>query len=93
MSFYWTTGWAKQRVPSWSSDLNVLQRSLFARLAVKEAPPCNYEINGHQYDMGYYLTSMISATTLQMVVSTMNVDQMTRDVRQVGGNLVEGSDI
>ena len=36
------------------NDINVLQRSLvFARLANVQAPDYNYEINSHQYNMGY----------------------------------------
>ena len=35
------------------SDTNVLQRSpLFKRLYDGEAPPCNYTINGHNYNIG-----------------------------------------
>ena len=28
---------------------------MFARLAAREASPVNFEVNGHQYNMGYYL--------------------------------------
>ncbi|XP_028059219.1 uncharacterized protein LOC114262953 [Camellia sinensis] len=38
------------------NDLNVLDRSpLFSDLAQGKAPPVHYTVNGHSYDMGYYL--------------------------------------
>jgi hypothetical protein len=47
-------------LPSSFNDINVLHRSpLFSKLANGEAPKVNYNINGHDYTMGYYLADMI----------------------------------
>jgi hypothetical protein len=47
-------------LPGSLNDFNVLSRSpLFSRLIQGEAPPCNYEVNGHEYSMGYYLADGI----------------------------------
>ncbi|XP_010693423.2 uncharacterized protein LOC104906381 [Beta vulgaris subsp. vulgaris] len=42
--------------PSRCNDINVLDRSpIFNDVFEGRAPPVSYVINGHQYDMGYYL--------------------------------------
>jgi hypothetical protein len=42
------------------NDINILQRShIFASFASKDAPACNYIVNGHDYIMVYYLTKDI----------------------------------
>jgi len=47
-------------MPGSHNDINVLQRlSLFAGLAELKAPPFHYTVNGHEYNMGYYLVNGI----------------------------------
>nr|XP_051197130.1 uncharacterized protein LOC127310499 [Lolium perenne] len=47
-------------LPGTLNDINVLQRSpLFAKLANKEAPTCNYKVMNNEYTMGYYLADGI----------------------------------
>lgn len=47
-------------MPGSHNDINVPQRSsLFARLTEEKAPPCHYNVNGHAYNLGYYLVGGI----------------------------------
>lgn len=47
-------------LPISHNDINILQRSyLFAWLAASTSPPCNFTVNGHQYDQSYYLADAI----------------------------------
>jgi hypothetical protein len=47
-------------MPGSHNDLNVLSRTpLSSRLVAGNAPPVSYEVNGHEYTMGYYLADGI----------------------------------
>ncbi|XP_028053304.1 uncharacterized protein LOC114257727 [Camellia sinensis] len=60
-------------MPRSHNDLNVLDRSpLFSDLAQGKAPPTNFTVNGHTYNMGYYLANGIYppwATLVQTISS------------------------
>lgn len=46
--------------PGRCNDINVLDRSpVFNDIFEGRAPPVRYKVNGHEYDMGYYLTDGI----------------------------------
>jgi hypothetical protein len=47
-------------LPGSLNDINVLQRShIFSNLVSDKAPTYNYTVNGHEYNMGYYLADGI----------------------------------
>ena len=64
-------------MPRCHNDINVLQRSpLFARLTKEKTPPCHYTVNGHEYNMGYYLVGGIYPPWATFVSTISNpVDQ------------------
>jgi hypothetical protein len=55
------------------NEINVLHRSyLFARLAMGDAPACNYTVNGYDYTMGYYLVDDIYPAWATFVKTIQN---------------------
>jgi hypothetical protein len=50
-------------LPGFLNDINVLHQSLlFVKLAEGDASKVNYNVNGHDYTMGYYLAYEIYPT-------------------------------
>jgi hypothetical protein len=66
-------------LPGSNNDINVLHRPpLFDRLSNGEAPQVKYTINGHDYDMGYYLADGIYPTW-STFVKTKKVSANAKD--------------
>ncbi|XP_026442776.1 uncharacterized protein LOC113342439 [Papaver somniferum] len=69
-------------MPGSNNDLNVLAHSLlFDNMIKGVAPPCNYVINGHQYNMGYFLADSIYpklTTIVQAFSQTLDITDFFR---------------
>jgi hypothetical protein len=64
-------------LPGSLNDTNVLQRShLFAWLASDDAPAYNYIINGHEYNMGYYLADGIYPEWATLIKTIRNPENL-----------------
>jgi hypothetical protein len=76
------------------NDIKVLQMSpVFARLVEGHDPPCNSEINGHQYTKGYYLAYGIYprwSTFMKTVPTPLGPARSHFAMRQESCNLQEG---
>ena len=60
-------------MPGANNDMNVLARSdVFEDLLHSRIPPINYEINGNNYNMGYYLLDGIYLRYATIVKSINN---------------------
>ena len=71
-------------LPGSLNDINVLDRSdLFANLAAGRTPSVSYNINGHEYNMGYYLADGIYPKWATLVQSISMVDERKEKVREV----------
>ncbi|XP_026433079.1 uncharacterized protein LOC113330489 [Papaver somniferum] len=59
-------------MPGSNNDLNVFAHSpLFDNMLKGVSPPCNYVINGHQYNMGFFLADGIY-TKLTIIVQAFS---------------------
>jgi hypothetical protein len=60
-------------LPGSLNDINVLQRShIFSNLVSDKAQACNYTVNGHEYNMGYYLADRIYSEWATLVKTIRN---------------------
>lgn len=69
-------------LPGSLNDINVLDRSpLFNKLATGNAPPCQFNVNGHHYDMGYYLADGIYPSWATLVKTFTHPQDEKKKVR------------
>lgn len=69
-------------LPGSLNDINVLDRSyLFQDVANGQGPDVNFSINGHQYNMGYYLTDGIYPQYAAFVKGHRNPSNEKESVR------------
>jgi hypothetical protein len=60
-------------LPGSLNDISVLDRSpLFKKLQDGEAPTVKYTVNGHEYNMGYYLSDGIDPPWATLVQTISN---------------------
>ncbi|XP_021320814.1 uncharacterized protein LOC110437041 [Sorghum bicolor] len=81
-------------MPGSHNDINVLHRSpLFDNLAEGRAPAVNFSVNGHDYNMGYYLADGIYpawATLIQSITLPMgNKKQYFAKAQEAARKMVE----
>ncbi|KAK2659762.1 hypothetical protein Ddye_006295 [Dipteronia dyeriana] len=69
-----------------NNDIDVLDRSpLFDDLINESAPPCDFVVQGHQYNMGYYLSDGIYlsyAILIQTISQPISIKEKKIDERQ-----------
>ncbi|XP_026416782.1 uncharacterized protein LOC113312239 [Papaver somniferum] len=66
-------------MPGSSNDINVMNRSyIFRKLINGKAPPVNFVVNGHAYDMGYYLGDGIYPEIATIVMAIKQPDSQKK---------------
>src|SRR6266496_1888466 len=75
-------------MPRTHNDINVLQCSpVFAKLVEGHSAPVNFEVNGRQYNKGYYLADGIYPRWSTFVKTISNVVPGGKDVERTFGVL------